>query len=44
VSYPISAFFSGEVAATIAWILPAWLVPYLIVMTYWLRQDVGLSA
>ena len=44
VSYPISAFFSGEVAATIAWILPAWLVPYLIVMTHWLRQDVGLGA
>ena len=37
VRYPISEFFSGDVAATISWILPSWLVPYLIVMTHWLR-------
>lgn len=44
VAYPPSAFFSGPVAHTIAWILPAWLVPYLALVGLSLRKGRRMSA
>lgn len=41
---PIGAFWDSEIAHTIYWILPSWLVPYLIILWRWVRADRAKSA